>query len=37
MLRMNQALSEVVEVAVLRQELFAAFAKVAEHMRNWME
>jgi hemoglobin len=34
MLCMNQALSEVVEDAALRQELSAAFAKVADHMRN---
>ena len=34
LLCMNQALSEVVEDEVLRQELSAAFAKVAEHMRN---
>jgi len=31
---MDQALSEVVEDAALRQELSAAFAKVADHMRN---
>ena len=31
---MNQALSEVVEDESLRQELSAAFAKVADHMRN---
>jgi len=31
---MNQALDEVVEDAALRQELSAAFAKVADHMRN---
>ena len=31
---MNQALSDVVEDAALRQELSAAFAKVADHMRN---
>jgi len=34
MLCMNQALSEVVEDKALRQELSAAFAKVADHMRN---
>ena len=34
MLCMNQALSEVVEDVVLRGELLAAFAKVADHMRN---
>jgi hemoglobin len=34
LLCMNQALSEVVEDVALRQELSAAFAKVAEHMRN---
>jgi hemoglobin len=34
LLCMNQALSEVVEDAALRQELSAAFAKVADHMRN---
>jgi hemoglobin len=34
LLCMNQALSEVVEDVTLRQELSAAFAKVAEHMRN---
>jgi hemoglobin len=34
MLCMNQALSEVVEDEALRQELSAAFAKVADHMRN---
>ncbi len=37
LLCMNQALSEVVEDEVLRQELSAAFAKVAEHMRNQLE
>ena len=37
MLCMNQALSEVVEDAALRQELSAAFAKVADHMRNQRE
>ena len=37
LLCMNQALSEVVEDEVLRQELSAAFAKVAEHMRNQPE
>jgi hemoglobin len=31
---MNQALDEVVEDTALRQELSAAFAKVADHMRN---
>jgi hemoglobin len=31
---MDQALSEVVEDVALRQELSAAFAKVADHMRN---
>lgn len=31
---MNQALDEVVEDAALRRELSAAFAKVADHMRN---
>jgi hemoglobin len=31
---MNQALTEVVEDAALRQELSAAFARVADHMRN---
>jgi hemoglobin len=34
LLCMNQALGEVVEDAVLRQELSDAFAKVADHMRN---
>lgn len=34
LLCMNRALSEIVEDAALRQELSAAFAKVAEHMRN---
>jgi len=34
MMCMNQALSEVVEDEALRQELSAAFAKVADHMRN---
>ena len=34
MLCMNQALNDVVEDAGLRQELSAAFAKVADHMRN---
>lgn len=34
LLCMNQALNEVVEDAALRRELFAAFAKVADHMRN---
>jgi hemoglobin len=37
LLCMNQALSEVVEDEALRQELSAAFAKVAEHMRNQPE
>lgn len=31
---MNQALSDVVEDAALRQDLAASFAKVADHMRN---
>jgi hemoglobin len=31
---MNQSLSEVVEDTALCQELSAAFAKVADHMRN---
>lgn len=31
---MNQALTEVVDDAALRRELSAAFAKVADHMRN---
>ncbi len=31
---MRQALDEVVETPELRDELFAAFAKVADHMRN---
>ncbi len=31
---MDQALGEVVEDAALRRELSAAFAKVADHMRN---
>lgn len=31
---MNQALNEIVEDAGLRQELSAAFLKVADHMRN---
>ena len=31
---MNQALSDVVEDAALRQDLSASFAKVADHMRN---
>jgi hemoglobin len=31
---MKQALDEVVESPELRQELFTAFAKVADHMRN---
>ena len=34
LLCMNQALSEVVEHVDLREELSAAFAKVADHMRN---
>ena len=34
LLCMNQALSEAVEDAALREELAAAFAKVADHMRN---
>jgi hemoglobin len=34
LLCMNQALSDVVEDVALRQELSAAFAKVADHMRN---
>jgi len=34
LLCMNQALSDVVEDAALRQELSTAFAKVADHMRN---
>ena len=34
LLCMNQALSEVVEDAALRQELAIAFARVADHMRN---
>ena len=34
LLCMNQALSEVVEDVILREELSAAFAKVADHMRN---
>jgi len=34
LLCMNQALGEVVEEAALREELSAAFAKVADHMRN---
>jgi len=34
LLCMNQALSEVVEDVTLREELSAAFAKVADHMRN---
>jgi len=34
MMCMSQALNEVVEDADLRQELSAAFAKVADHMRN---
>lgn len=31
---MNQALAEVVENAALRRELSAAFARLADHMRN---
>lgn len=31
---MRQALAEVVESATLREELYAAFVKVADHMRN---
>ena len=34
LLCMDQALSEVVEDVTLREELSAAFAKVADHMRN---
>jgi hemoglobin len=34
LLCMNQALSEVVEDVALRKELSAAFAKLADHMRN---
>lgn len=34
MLCMNQALGDVVNDAVLRQELSEAFTKVADHMRN---
>lgn len=34
LLCMNRALEEVVEDMLLRRELFAAFAKVADHMRN---
>lgn len=34
MLCMNQALVDVVNDAVLRQELSEAFTKVADHMRN---
>jgi hemoglobin len=34
MLCMSQALSDVVEDVALRHELSAAFAKVADHMRN---
>lgn len=37
LLCMKQALDEVVEDAALREELLAAFAKVAEHMRNKQE
>jgi len=34
---MNQALGEVVEDETLRKDLSAAFAKVADHMRNQNE
>lgn len=34
LLCMGQALSDVVQDVALRQELSAAFAKVADHMRN---
>jgi hemoglobin len=34
LLCMNQALSDVVEEAALRDELMNAFTKVADHMRN---
>lgn len=34
MLCMRQALDEIVTDKVLREELFAAFLKVADHMRN---
>ncbi|KXS32229.1 MAG: Globin [Candidatus Gallionella acididurans] len=34
LLCMNQALTEVVEDSELRRDLSAAFAKVADHMRN---
>jgi hemoglobin len=34
---MNMALEEVVEDKPLRDELFASFAKVADHMRNQSE
>jgi hemoglobin len=34
LLCMNQALGEVVDDAALRNELSAAFVKVADHMRN---
>lgn len=37
LLCMNQALSEVADDVALRQELAAAFAKVADHMRNRAE
>ena len=37
LLCMNQALGDVVEDVALRQELSAAFAKVADHMRNQAE
>lgn len=37
LLCMHTALEEVVEDAALRDELLAAFAKVAEHMRNKQE
>lgn len=35
MLCMTQALNDVVDDALLRQELLDAFTKVADHMRNW--
>jgi len=34
LLCMRQALDEVVDAPELRQEMFAAFAKLADHMRN---
>jgi hemoglobin len=34
LLCMDQALNEIVEDTVLRQELSTAFSKVADHMRN---